>query len=193
MGGWPGCSMALMLPRSVFFHIPKTGGIWVRQAIRNAGIPVTEAGETHSPYRRVDRKGKFTFTFVRHPETWYPSFWSYRMAKGWKSEDRMDPFMSLSFEGFVRSVVRRSPGSLSLRYEAYVGPEPGVLDFVGKMENLASDLVKALRLAGEEFDEEKLRRTPPENVSLLRPVYTKRLREAVLKSERKALERFAYL
>lgn len=188
-----------MLPHSIFFHIPKTGGIWVRKAIENAGIPTVEVGEgtgaahQHNHYWQVDRAGKFTFAFVRHPLTWYPSFWSYRMLTGWQTMDRADLFMSLSFEKFVWNALRYAPGHVSWRYEQYVGPEPGVLDFVGKAENMASDLVKALRLAGEEFDEEKLLSTPRDNVSLLQPVYSDRLREAVLRSEKKTLERFSYL
>ncbi len=187
-----------MLPHSIFFHIPKTGGIWVRKAIENAGIPAVEVGEgtgaaqQHNRYWQVDRAGKFTFAFVRHPLTWYPSFWNYRMLTGWQMTDLADPFMSLSFEKFVWNVLRHDPGHLSKRYEGRLGPAPSVLDFVGRMENLASDLVKALRLAGEEFDEAKLLQTSRQNVSLLQPVYSDRLREAVLESERKSLERFGY-
>lgn len=190
--------MALMLPHSIFFHIPKTGGIWVRKAIQNAGISTTEVGkgtgpaQLHNQYWQVDRSGKFTFAFVRHPLAWYPSFWAYRMLTGWQMADPADPFMSLSFEKFVWNVIRHDPGHLSKHYERRVGPAPGALDFVGKTENLASDLVRALRLAGEEFDEDKLLSTPRENVSLLQPVYPDRLREAVSKSEREGLERFGY-
>ncbi len=191
--------MALALPHSIFFHIPKTGGIWVREAIRNAGIPTVEVGErtghaqVHNQYWQVDRKGKFTFAFVRHPLSWYPSFWSYRMLVGWQTMDRVDPFMSLDFERFVWNVIRFDSGQLSDRYERFTGPNPGVLDFVGRTENLAEDLVKALRWAGEKFDEEKLRQTPRYNVSLIRPDCSDGLRKAVLRSERKALERFGYL
>lgn len=187
-----------MLPHSIFFHISKTGGIWVRKAIENAGIPTVEVGkgtgaaQLHNLYSQVDRTGKFTFTFVRHPLEWYPSFWSYRMMTGWQSSDPADSFMSIHFEKFVRNTLRYAPGHVSWRYEQYVGPEPGVLDFVGKTENMTSDLIKALRLAGEEFNEEKLLHTPRYNVSLLHPVYSDRLREVVLESERKSLERFGY-
>lgn len=189
--------MALALPHSIFFHIPKTGGMWAREAIKNAGIPAVEVGGSpdfvvnyHNTFRQVDSQAKFTFTFVRHPLTWYPSFWCYRMLTGWQTTGLADQFMSLSFEKFVWNVVRNDPGHLSTRYERNTGP--GVLDFVGKMENLASDLVKALRLAGEEFDEERLLSTPSQNVSPLQPVYSSRLRKAVLETERRTLERFDY-
>lgn len=191
--------MALMLPHSIFFHIPKTGGTWVREAIKNAGISTQEVGASpefiqnkHNRYVRVDRAGKFTFAFVRHPLTWYSSFWSYRMEQGWKQDDPADPFLGPSFEGFVRRILRGFPGHVSWRYEHYIGPEPGVLDFVGKMENLAADLVKALRLAGEEFDEQKILSTPRQHESRLRPVYSDRLKDAVLKSEQRGLKRFGY-
>lgn len=191
--------MALMLPHSVFFHIPKTGGTWVRHAIQNAGIPATELktgsnlqGDAHSQRRDVETAGKFTFAFVRHPLNWYASFWNHRMMTGWKFQDRIDRYMSLDFEAFVWNVIRHDPGHLAKRYESYLGRAPGVLGFIGRTEDLASGLVKALRLAGETFNEEKLLGTPRENVSLIRPVYSSRTRGALLEAERETLERFGY-
>ena len=191
--------MALMLPRSVFYHIPKTGGTWVRQAIKNAGIPTVELGDSpdpgvnkHNRFVSVDTMGRFTFAFVRHPLDWYVSFWSYRMRTGWKDEDCLDPYMSKDFEEFMHGVLRNLPGQLSRRFEKYVGPPPGVLDFVGRQENLAEDLIRAVRSAGEEFDEGKILGTPPVNVSVNRPGYSSDLLRAVLESEYPAMVRFGY-
>lgn len=191
--------MALMLPKSVFFHVPKTGGMWVRRAIRNAGLPAVElthssipAANLHNRFSQVDAGGKFTFAFVRNPADWYPSFWCYCMSDGWKNEDQLDPYMSEDFGEFMRRVLRHLPGQLSRRFREYVGPAPGVLDFVGRCESLTEDLVRALRLAGEEFDEEKIRSTPAENVSVRRPDYAPDLLRAVLESEAEAMIRFGY-
>lgn len=192
--------MALALPHSVFFHIPKTGGGWVRRAIAQAGIPAVERGRCprmgsvrHSGFEEADTRGKFTFTFVRHPLDWYASFWSFRMFTGWRTEEPLESCMSVEFEPFIRNVLRRFPeGYLSKFYEFYLGSPPGGLCFVGRTENLVEDLVKALTLAGEDFDEERLRATPRINASVLRPLWSPRLREAVLRAESGILERFGY-
>lgn len=191
--------MALILPRSVFFHIPKTGGVWVRQAIARAGIPAAEWGDRpedpgtiHQWPGGVDTRGKFTFAFVRHPLSWYGSFWAFRMERGWRNVDLLESCLCVEFAGFIRKVLRRFPeGHLSDRYESYVEP-PGTLDFVGRTENLAEDLVAALRRAGEEFDEAAIRSTPRLNATRLRPSYPPDLREAVLRAERRAVVRFGY-
>lgn len=191
--------MALILPRSVFFHVPKTGGVWVRGAIARAGIPTVESGGNpgdpamlHQTLRTVDTGGRFTFTFVRHPLRWYASFWAYRMEWGWRNQDPLDSCLCADFPAFIRRVLRRFPkGHLSDRYDLYVGP-PGLMSFVGRTENLVEDLVAALREAGEEFDEEDLRKTPRANETRLRPVYPEDLHAALLKAEERALVRFGY-
>ena len=189
-----------MLPRSIFYHIPKTAGEWVRAAIARAGIPAVELGPSpnpivnkHNTYRTVEANGKFKFAFVRHPLQWYPSFWSYRMFNGWRTDDILDACMSVDFEIFVRNVLKRFPsGHCAWRYQGYIGPPPGLLDFVGKTQTLPQDLVRALRLAGEEFDEKKLLGVAKLNDSPLRPSFSPKLRRAVLDAERKVLERFGY-
>jgi len=190
----------LVLPHSVFFHFPKTGGIWVREAVVNAGIPAVEANHRtqlnkgfHDTYRNSEFPAdKFLFTFVRNPADWYPSYWSYRMLAGWQYSS-LDSCMSADFGVFVRRVLRHFPrGYLSRHFEQFCGPPPGVLDFVGRMENLADDLVEALRRAGESFDEAKLRATSRANFSPVRPIYPPGLREKILESERRAVERFGY-
>lgn len=63
----------------------------------------------------------------------------------------------------MRNMLQRRPGFLSSHLKLYVGHDGKALDFVGKQERLADDLVHALRLAGEQFDEQALRATPYSN------------------------------
>lgn len=216
--------MALLLPRSIFLHIPKTGGEWVREAIKAAGVPTREsnpgwdwARQKHSalaessgreaisfafkskPATWWQGKGRFTFAFVRDPFAWYPSFWSYRMEHGWDPNDRVDAECKAEeFEPFAWNVLKKFPGHVSDLYELYVGRADGTIDFVGRQESLAEDLVRALRAAGEKFDEARLRATPPvnEGASLRkwkeRCVYSDELRAAVAKAERRVMKRFGY-
>ena len=96
--------MALLLrDGSIFLHIPKTGGNWVTSVLRQQNLLRAEFGHKHSdfahlfsrtPKRRVEqlpnwlsmvgvkrrwaRHGKpFMFCFVRHPLSWYESWFKY--------------------------------------------------------------------------------------------------------------------
>ncbi len=190
-----------MLPRSLFVHIPKTGGVWVRRAITQAGVSTVEAGHAslaagnmHNRTRSINTQGRFQFAFVRHPLNWYASFWSYRMFSGWSTlPASLDACMSVDFDRFIRNALRAFPqGWVGDHYRRYLGSALDGVDFIGRTERLSEDLVRALRLAGETFDEAALRAVPRQNVSPIRPVYSQRLREAVLRAERKTIERFGY-
>jgi len=198
--------MALALPHSIFFHIPKTGGSWVRRAIVNAGIPANEVmGQNFYDKRSihtvldtlyhafpvdVHAHGKFRFTFVRHPLTWYQSMWAHHAHIGWSSDYYSRPY---TFGAFVEHTLNMRPAHLSLVYRFY-----GDVEYIGRTETLADDLVHALRMAGEEFDEARLRATPRINeLASLSPwkeqcEYTPELTARVTEAEREAFERFGY-
>jgi hypothetical protein len=208
--------MALLLPNSVFVHIPKTAGQWVAQAIINAGIDAREIGVVHaSPDELVQSdagvRRRIVFSFVRHPLTWYPSMWAHRMDDGW-NEPIDDPqwftpkwiefwadftarCRSETFAGFVRACTGAYPsGFVAMLYEAYTAG----CSYVGRYERLADDLVGILRAAGEDFDAARLVATPPQNVRGGNRVrrgeasYDEDLAARVLETERNVLDRFAY-
>ena len=72
--------MGFRTKKSIFYHIPKTGGIWVKEAMRRSGLYYDRTKKT---YRRVhkfnlkrehtipsdvkdfDKEGLFSFAFVR--------------------------------------------------------------------------------------------------------------------------------
>lgn len=193
--------MALMFSRAIFFHIEKTGGEWVKQAIRRAGIPARALSpfgdhgpqDEHCYPEHVDTRGKLTFTFVRNPLDWYASMWAFRMMHGWNNTHPLSVCQSDDFQQFLRKVLVRFPGFVSQLYESYAGPPPGRLDFVGHQETLADDLIRALRLAGERFDPRIIRSTPLANVSFgHRGLYPPDLRRAVERGEWRAMVRFGY-
>ncbi|PIR53287.1 hypothetical protein COU76_01935, partial [Candidatus Peregrinibacteria bacterium CG10_big_fil_rev_8_21_14_0_10_49_10] len=82
--------MALILPRSAFFHIMKTGGTWVRSVCEKQRLSIEEVGDTHKAYCELPDtelvSSRFTFAFVRHPCSWYQSFWSWKMRTGWQMD-----------------------------------------------------------------------------------------------------------
>lgn len=195
--------MALELPHSIFFHIPKTGGTWVRQAIRNADIPVNEVGgwnfmqmeDLHGYFKHakpctVQAFGKLRFAFVRHPLTWHQSMWVFNMRTNWKHSEFP---RTQSFTESMEAMLRDYPGYVSRLYEFYSDVE-----YVGRYESLADDLVNALRIAEEEFDEAALRATLPVNRSASLPQWTNQCRYTpelacrVIASEKDAMERYGY-
>ena len=80
--------MSILLKNSIYNHIPKTGGLWVKKALKNTNITFTELGELreskikgtkyidiHSVKIPLEFENKFKFTFVRNPIDWYISRW----------------------------------------------------------------------------------------------------------------------
>jgi hypothetical protein len=158
----------------LFIHIPKTGGNWVWEAMKAGGVELEVEGHLlHPTLRELDRRGRFTFGFVREPSSWYASVWRFR-RKLIEEENHMpgefpDEWVLLDFPDFVATVERERPSFLSSYFEEFIGPPEARIDFVGRYEALADDLVLALKRAGQEFDEEALRAIPPLNVTKAPP------------------------
>ena len=206
--------MALILPKSVFIHAPKTGGSWVREALQRTELPIKEARHRYhvtelipaTPYcckhsmlcnvSDEDRSGRISFAFVRHPLSLYQSWWSFKMRSGWND---VSPFESKckseTFSGFLENVLTHFPGWAGSIFNQI--EEDGIQTF-GRQENLVEDLIGILKIAGEEFDPEVIRSTPPQNVSgqleewRTLAQYTPELKKAILDSEQETLERFGY-
>jgi hypothetical protein len=188
--------MSRRTEKSIFYHIPKTGGFWVRAALRQTipGVKPVKRCSARHPLGLVaghqipavvKKKGLdvnditgeklFSFTFVRQPLSWYQSFWAHRKRDGIKnflkpdSGGNYNPLNFLwddNFENFISNVLKKYPkGYLTELFQCFVGQDGKALDFVGKQENLAEDLMTALSLAGEEFDERVISRIPRENTA----------------------------
>ena len=207
--------MAYLLKKSVFIHTPKTAGQWVAAALDREGLIVETIGPVHtSPdeisNERAVKERQFTFTFVRHPASWYRSMWAHQMDEGWGAIDDPEWFTprwiefwakftrdchSNSFDQFVRNCIDHYPGGLvSSLYEAYTAE----CDFVGKQENLSADLQTALDQAGERYNPARLLSTQPRNVRGQKPRrkrathYTRDLIELISKTETKTIKRYSY-
>lgn len=191
--------MAIRLERSgtLVLVAAKTGGTWLREALTAGRIRWREEGpadaggqeglEAHS------RAGNFIATFVRNPVDWYRSYWAYRMEGGWRPRFHLDRSCAAEdFTQFVRNVVVRFPGFLTAMFERYAGPAGNPVDYIGRQENLADDLVSLLTLRGEEFDEAALRATPPANRTSLRPAIGAGLVDVINVSEQEMMRRFDY-
>ena len=173
--------MAVCTDKSVFYHIAKTGGVWVKEAMSRSGLlysrcdnkrvshPFGLKREHATPDVILDKykRGRFSFCFVRHPVTWLQSFWCYRVRTSRLDKKfPLDYLWDDDFEAFVYNVLASYPdGFVSRLYQYYVGENADAIDYVGRQENLADDLVCALKIAGERFDECLLRSTGEFNVA----------------------------
>jgi sulfotransferase famil protein len=184
--------------RIAFLHVPKTGGTWVTEALRAAGVelrpvPLPAVKRGHGGLEAVDRR-LFTFAFVRDPFDWYASYWRHRQKFGdWDSASPIDEFARLPFTDFVEQAAMHRPRHLTLVYERYCGPPHDPISFVGRYERLAEDLVTALTLAGEPFDDDALHAHPAVNTTDRddsRTAYSAEARAALIASERDAFARF---
>ena len=207
--------MALLLPKSVFIHIPKTGGMWVRAALLRVGL--APGGLRHRQHvegslpayphcckhTRVEDLNdasihrKTIFAFVRHPLSYYQSYWAFKMRTGWNHRDVFDQtFVREDFSSFVRAVTSERPGWVASMYQTYLGN--GRIHIIGKQESLVEDLIGALTQAGETFDASIIRETSKENeAASLDPWreqcrYTPGLEHAVVQSEAGAIRLFGY-
>jgi hypothetical protein len=157
--------------KMAFIHVPKTGGTWVTNALRAAGVEFTEARSQrgHATWTELP-SDRFRFGFVREPRTWHMSYWVHK--KRW--EDYPEPLNAFDaavqdsedFESFMRVVAVEQPDFLDQLYESFLGPA-GAIEFVGRYENLVDELEQALGLAGVEYDRDALRAEPRANQSAL--------------------------
>lgn len=181
--------MAFRTNKCIFYHIPKTGGMWVREALEQSVPSFSRVKEYQSRHKYglvrghktpkmvlsgdINNKKLYSFTFVRHPYSWYKSYWAYRIVYGsdlqipGKIVDfPLEPLWCEDFEKFTKAVLRAYPdGILSKIYQCYVGKDGLALDFIGKQENLVDDLILALTLAEEDFDADKIKNTNKVNLS----------------------------
>lgn len=197
----------LVLQNCRFLCTPKTGSTWITRALkRSCTVTIEKSGRGGHHTRRAEDGCELpTLSFVRHPLTWYPSYWNHRIRTGWwqdkeielhepPSHFRLDQYChSDKFSSFMNNVVELCPGFLSRYYPAWVGTEEDPVEFVGRFECLVEDLCEALRFFNEPFNESALRSTPPFNVSDYRKYdidWTDELAERVVISENKVVYRF---
>jgi Tfp pilus assembly protein PilF len=192
--------MAIYLPRthSLVLEVPKTGSKWLRAAIAKAGVPCEQIGDPqyggHGDLATHGRDFRFIACFVRSPLTWYRSYWAYRTERRWRPHFVIDRLCaSDTMSDFVRKAARLLPGHLATVYETYAGPRADPIQFVGRQERLAEDLVAALREMNETFDERSLRATAEVNATSTKAAITDDLRDLLLCSEYEVFARFGYI
>lgn len=164
-----------LLQKSIFIHIPKTGGTFIREHFNEQPDWWTMLGIGHGNLEDFpEYEDRFSFTFVREPEQWLISSWGFQrrvleknntfeFQKEWSEkavadkvfwnewEQITNPVQALwheDFDNFLNRIQEHAPNIIDLCFRHFTR---GV-DFIGKTENLESDLIEALELAGEDMD-----------------------------------------
>lgn len=190
--------MAVVLDKAIFLHIPKTGGEWVRQVLWDAGLETERLDpgkqkhvdlvwfRQHSQYDRP-----FRFAFVRHPLSWYRSFWAFQELRKWRPipEVSLHPSRRLPYLEFLAWVSLNRKGFLGRLYEKYTDG----IEFVGRSEHLRCDLALALGLAGIEVPLRLIQIMPLINISLTLPGRSdKAMEDQVMEAEAEVCAKYGY-
>lgn len=191
--------MTVILSKSVFFHTPKTGGNWVEEFLTKSNLVVHNMrgiGAAHATLSDLPKLGHEgarhlpSFTFVRHPASWWRSYWAFKIRNGWDNPNTIDrECQDSSFHGFLRKMLANYRGFLTKEFRRRT---LGVT-YVGRTESLREDLMRILTLIGERFDDEMLYSKKPSNASGSQFVgYTKELLSEVVEAEKEAIEEWGY-
>lgn len=164
-----------LLQNSVFIHMPKTGGTFIREHFNEQVGWWRQLGSGHGNLDDFPECANlFSFTFVRNPVDWLLSYWAFyrvvlqknrafgfqiRWAKRAIDHDAawtewiqlanpIELLWHADFDVFLARLLKHCPNAIDLAFEHFI---KGV-DFIGKTENLVPDIIKALELAGENMD-----------------------------------------
>lgn len=201
-------SFKILNANALFLHIPKTGGTWIEHATHAAGIEMQAAPALkhvtwrHSLVNQYLNKYSFIFAFVRHPLTWYESWWKFQTWLKWRDHEPgvwhpqgiLAKCASDDFSEFIDNCIKHEPAYVTRMYEWYLGPQGAeFVSFVGRYEHLADDLVRVFNTLSVTFDEDTLRAQAPVNVSespFGKPAWDEGLRAKILQLEGPAIRRF---
>lgn len=160
--------MAYFIGRTLFLHIPKTGGKAVLSAFESAGV---DPRPCQAPGHHVGHAGTgeikesryrwgFVWAIIREPVEWWSSLWKFSETPGSKLYD-IDPDIGhpfrpilpfcrrgLSLSDFVGRIVERRPGFYSDMVDRYLGEDDKNVDFVGRTDELGRSIRQAIRLGG---------------------------------------------
>jgi sulfatase maturation enzyme AslB (radical SAM superfamily) len=145
------------------WHIPKTGGTWLMDAMNVAGIEAKQLGTgLHLTKQQYGQSCKHVFhaVLVRDSVDWYSSVWRWMNEYGWSRRPFSAWFSSEPVECFEQFLVRYA-GTYKRVIEAYSPTCCVVL----RTEELGKDTSCWLRMVGIEFDSCKLIYHPRENVT----------------------------
>jgi hypothetical protein len=116
--------MALRFGKYIFYHVPKCGGSYVRNVIERMESDRQEICWTHStPYetRVGGDENLLSFAMVRHPVTWYESYFRYRRTSNtrpWQKDNLYDAYVEA--ETYTKFILKTMQSTVA-GATSYVG------------------------------------------------------------------------
>ena len=191
--------MALLTKKTIFIHVPKTGGSSIRTMIRKGVGFSEESGdfEIEDHYGLPElmaahpgiNQNRLTFGFVRHPVAWLKSRWAWAVISGLPQKAQhipsaaghwMSACWSDNFETFAGNYLDRYPGVCTQTMFRMLGLwSDAPVNKVGKTEYLVTDLEQIFKEAGERIDAAVLRACAREKVAATGPLYDRCIMSSV--------------
>lgn len=146
-----------------FVHVPRTGGTWLTQVLEQLKIKTkwvasdVKPTEHPVPWTIQGWNRDRAFGFVRHPWSWYESWWKFRFGKwhplkGLATPEllaALDDCRGRSFAEFTYLANRDQPSFVTRLYEWMLGPVGWeTVRWVGRLESLVRDTAHILYALG---------------------------------------------
>ena len=182
---------AVILEKAIFLHVPKTGGTWVTKSLVRQescvaaikGHPYFNGPRPCDERLQAAYREQFCFAFVRHPLTWWQSYWCHRVQKNWKNT-------SPDFNEFIKDACLKNPGECGQVFDKFLNHHK--IDFIGRFERLRLDLKKALVLSSTEFNQDLFVDHAINTARKTKQPYTAKTEALVRKTEAKTMKKFGY-
>ncbi|MFW5891008.1 MAG: hypothetical protein ACOCUI_02215 [bacterium] len=152
--------MSFMIKNNLFFHVPKTGGVWLTKTLSDLFkkdiIYLEDYTKNHITYEKTKYiKGINRIAIVRHPYSWYVSYWAYRNKTSWNKRARfklIDAYdvdkkcKSENFYEYMNNILKYKPSFYSDILSLFIGQNADKVDYIIKYENLYDDLSEVLKI-----------------------------------------------
>lgn len=187
--------MAIQIDRAIFLHIPKTGGTWITNYFKETGMD--HGVESLAEHAHINGVGlndiigpteDLVFCFVRHPLTWFRSYWQCKQALEPRQGGYLDTIVDQPFNKFIDDILQDFPGYMTNFVSGYTQR----CRLIGKQENLRSDLDEILTLLRIDYDRTLIFNKPPVNKIETEEKYTMTQAFSIMKTEKPLIDVYGY-
>ena len=150
-----------LLSHCNFVHIPKCGGTTLNTALWRLGAITDKSQEIRTPHyghlfaSQMPENGKPFFSFVRHPVTWWMSFYHWNMNPA-HSRFSSAELATTSFDEWLKDYGQFWLGHYTTLVRRYLGkdlnfPTNNKVELIGRTEHMFSDLRNLLNVIGQPY------------------------------------------